>query len=134
MKSMRTALFVFAVFSLVVGLRSEDEVEAQIHHQWRRGFIGKFSITPDGPLLDGWRLTVTLSKPVKKLKVWQAIVVSENDEKTEFVLENMSWNANLREGEKYSFNFKCQKADKGDAPSIEVSFERLGEGSGLNEA
>ena len=129
---MRPALFVVAVFSLVVGLRSEDEVEAKIHHQWRLGFIGKFSITPDEPLLDGWRLTVTFSKPIKKLKVWQAIMVSENDEKTVFVLENMRWNAKLREGKKYSFTFKCQKADKGDAPSIEeVSFERLGEGSGL---
>lgn len=76
-------------------------------------------------------MTVTFSKPVKKLKVWQAKVVSENSEKTEFVLENLRWNAKLREGKQYAFNFKCQKADKGKAPSVEVSFDRLGEGSGL---
>lgn len=133
MKRVRTALFVFAVFSLVVGLRSEDEVYAEIHHQWRRGFIGKFSITPDSPLTDGWRMTVTFSKPIRKLEVWQANIVSANEEKTEFVLENQFWNAELREGETYLFNFKCKKVKRGSVPSIEVSFERLGEGSGLYE-
>ena len=128
---MKRILFTLAILSLAVGLRSEDEVDAQIHHQWRKGFIGKFYITPDEPILEGWRLTVTFSKPVKKLKVWQAKVVSENSEKTEFVLENLRWNAKLREGKQYAFNFKCQKADKGKAPSVEVSFDRLGEGSGL---
>ena len=133
MKRMRAALFVFAVFSLVVGLRSEDEVSAQIHHQWRRGFIGKFTITPDQPILDGWRLTVTFSKPIRRLEVWKATVVSKNKEKTEFVLENQKWNANLREGETYKFNFKGRKDGKGKEPSIDVSFESLhvGEGSGF---
>lgn len=121
MRRMRTVLYEFAFFSLVVGLSSEDEVYAEIHHQWRRGFIGKFSITPNSPLTDGWRIAVTFSKPIKKLEVWQATVVSANEEETEFVLENQFWNAELREGETYSFNFKCKKAKRGPAPFIEVS-------------
>ena len=130
MKRMRTTLFVFAVFSLVAGVRSEDQVEAQIHHQWQSGFVGKFVITPDTPVQDSWRINVTFSQPIKKLKVWQAKIVDSNEEKTEFVLENKSWNANLSGGT-YSLNFKGKKARRGAVPSIEVSFERLGEGSGL---
>lgn len=54
------------VLLFLVSVKCEDEAVAEIHHQWRRGFIGKFAITPDSDIEEGWKLIVTLSAPIKR--------------------------------------------------------------------
>lgn len=133
MNRMRTALFVFAVFSLVVGLRSEDEAKWVKRHEHEWQMWGTFVITPSAPIgPDGWRLTVKFAEPIRRLEVWQAKIVSSD--KTEFVLESQHWNAELEAGKTLSFPFTVTKRSKRDLKGMEVSFERLGEGSGLYEA
>lgn len=133
MNYMCTVLFVFTVFSLVVGLRSEEEADWVKRHEHERQLWGAFKITPSAPVgPDGWKLTVKFSEPIRRLEVWQARILSSN--KTEFVLENQHWNAELAEGETLSFPFTVTKRSRRPLKGIEVSFERVGGGSGLYEA
>lgn len=130
---MRNTVFVFIYLSLVVGLRSVDEVGWEKRHEHERQFWGTFKITPSTPVgPEGWRLTVKFSEPIRRLEVWQARIVSSD--KTEFVLENRRWNAELEGEETLSFPFTVTKRNRRPLKDFEVSFERLGEGSGLYEA
>lgn len=130
MERKRTVLFVLAVFSLVTGLRSEKEAEWMKRHEHERQLWGTFKITPSAPVgEDGWRMTVKFSEPIRRLEVWQARIVSSD--KTVFVLENQHWNAELEQDKTFSFPFTVTKRSRKPLKGIEVSFERLGEGSGL---
>lgn len=132
MNYMPTVLFVFTVLSLVNGIRSEDEADWVKRHEHENHLWGTFKITPSAPVgPDGWKLTVKFSEPIRRLEVWQARILS--NEKAEFVLENRYWNAELAEGETLSFPFTVTKRSRRRLKGIEVSFERLGEGSGLYE-
>ena len=132
MNYMRTVLFVFTALSLVIGIRSEDEAGWVKRHEHERQLWGTFKIIPSVPVgPDGWMLTVKFSEPIRRLEVWQARIVSSA--KTEFVLENRHWNAELAGGETLSFPFTVTKRSRRRLKGIEVSFERLGEGSGLCE-
>ena len=129
---MRSVLLVFTVFSLVVGLRSDNEAEYEKRHEWSRQFWGTFKITPMSPVgLDGWRITVKFPEPIKRLEVWQARIASRNKDKTEYVLENQHWNAELEAEKTLAFPFTVTKKNRKRLKNIEVSFERLSEGSGM---
>ena len=128
---MRITLFVLVVCLSVAGVRSEGEAEWEKRHEWDRQFWGTFKITPQEPVgPDGWKMTVTFPEPIRRLEVWQARIVPVNDDKTEFVLENQHWNAQLEAEETLKFPFTVTKKNGKHLKSLEVSFERLGEGSG----
>ena len=64
---MRTIVFVFAVFSLlVIGLSSANEVECEKKSYSGSNYYGKFVITPAQDI-SSWKLTVTFSKRVQRL-------------------------------------------------------------------
>ena len=131
---MRFTLFVFAVLSLIVGLRSENEAGWEKRHEWEREMWGTLKITtltPVGP--DGWRMIVIFPEPIRRLEMWQARIVSRNEDKTEYVLENQHWNAEIEAEETLSFPFTVTKRNRRRLNDIEVSFERLGEGNGMLE-
>lgn len=130
---MRTVVFVLTVFSLVVGLRSAEEAEWEKRHEHRKQFWGTFKITPSAPVEDGWKLTVKFAEPIRRLEVWQARIVSISSDKTEFVLENQHWNAQLEEEKTLEFPFTVNKRNRRPLKDFEISFERLGEGSALYE-
>lgn len=93
---------------------------------------GAFKVTPTTPTgPDGWRMTVTFPEPIRRLEVWQARIVSVNEDKTEFVLENQHWNAELEAEKTLSFPFTVTKKNRRRLKSIDLSFERLGEGSSM---
>ena len=128
---MRTALFVFAAFLLVVGLRSENEVGWKKRSEWAFQMWGKFNITPTGPVdADGWELTVTFPEPIGNLEqwVWQASE-SHNNDKTEYVIkcENLCLygNGKLKEGDTTEYDFTVTKTTQRPMEDIEVSFELL---------
>ena len=127
--NMRFALFVFAVFSLVVGLRSENEAEWEYRcepsceHETQ--LWGTFKITPASPVgADGWQLAVTFSEPISSLEVWKAKIADRNEDKTEYVLENQDYNAELQANKTFEFKFTVNKTSKKRLQSNEVSFER----------
>ena len=129
---MRSVLLVFIVVSLVVGLRTGNEAEYKKRHEWSRQFWGTFKITPFLPVgPDGWRMTVKFPEPIRRLEVWQARITSRNKDKTEYVLENQHWNAELEAEKTLEFPFTVTKTNKKRLKQIDVSFERLGEGSGM---
>lgn len=129
----KTVLVVLVVFSLVAEVRSEDEVIWEKRHEHRQQFWGTFKITPMTPVSpEGWRLTANFTEPIRRLEVWQARIVSKD--KQEFVLENRRWNAELEAEKTLSFPFTVTKRSRKPLKNIELSFERLGEGSGLYEA
>lgn len=129
---MRTVLLTLVALLLVTGLRSEGEAEWKKRHEWARQFWGTFKITPSKPVgPDGWKMTVTFPEPgIRRLEVWQAKIVSVNDDKTEFVLENQHWNAELEEEKTLEFPFTVTKKNRKRLKGMTVSFERLGEESG----
>ena len=129
---MRSVLLLFTVVSLVVGLRTANEAEYKKRHEWSRQFWGTFKITPLSPVgPDGWRMTVKFPEPIRRLEVWQARIASRNKNKTEYVLENQHWNAELEAEKTLEFPFTVTKTNKKRLKQIAVSFERLGEGSGM---
>ena len=129
---MRSVLLLFTVVSLVVGLRTANEAEYKKRHEWSRQFWGTFKITPLSPVgPDGWRMTVKFPEPIRRLEVWQARIASRNKNKTEYVLENQHWNAELEAEKTLEFPFTVTKTNKKRLKQIDVSFERLGEGSGM---
>ena len=104
---MRPVLLTLVALLLVTGLKSEGEAEWKKRHEWARQFWGTFKITPSKPVgPDGWKMSVTFPEPgIRRLEVWQAKIVSVNDDKTEFVLENQHWNAELEEEKTLEFPF-----------------------------
>ena len=76
-------------------------------------------------------MTVTFPEPIRRLEVQQARIVSVNEDKTEFVLENQYWNAELEAEKTLSFPFTVTKKHRRRLKSIDLSFERLGEGSSM---
>lgn len=77
------------------------------------------------------RLTVKFPEPIRQLEVWQARIASINKDKTEYVLENQHWNAELKAEKTLEFPFTVTKKNNKRLRKIDVPFERLGEGSGM---
>ena len=112
-------------------VQSEDAV-VTVFNQWPRGFYGRVAIDLEEAVEDGWQVTLTFSKPVKKLYVWNAAVDSVSDDKTVYILKNRFWNSQLGAGRQLKFRFLGRKAKFGDSgPSVSAEFARLGEGSGF---
>lgn len=109
-----------------------DEGGSIIEHQWNRGLIGKFSITPGAHLSKGWSMIVTFSQPIQKLEVWQAKLQTNNKKKTVFVLRNQHWNKELDQDQKFEFNFKATKIGRGNPRIIEVTVGRAEDMEGLS--
>ena len=109
-----------------------EDVKAEIFNQWPRGFYGRLSIELEDDVEDGWQVTVTFSKPVARLEVWNAEVDSVSDDKKIYVLKNKFWNAQLEAGGKpLKFRFLGHKEKVGeDRPTVSAEFTRLGEESG----
>ncbi|KAL9974285.1 hypothetical protein ACROYT_G011302 [Oculina patagonica] len=107
-----------------------EEAEVTVFNQWPRGFYGRISVDVEDAVEDGWQVTLTFSKPVKRLKVWNAAVDSVSDDKTVYVLKNRFWNARLEAGHALKFRFLGRKAKKNESvPSVSAEFSRLDEGS-----
>lgn len=112
-------------------VHSED-AEVTIFNQWPRGFYGEISIALEDDVVDGWQLTVSFSKPVKRLSVWNAKVDSISDDKKQYILKNRFWNKKLKAERPLKFRFLGHKAKKGEnQPTVTAEFTRLGEGSGF---
>lgn len=108
-----------------------EDAEVEIFNQWPRGFYGRISVDLEGEVEDGWQVTVTFSKPVKKLRAWNAKVDSVSDDKKVYILKNRFWNDDLETGTKLKFRFLARKAKYGeDVPEVSAEFTRLGEESG----
>ncbi len=109
-----------------------EEAEVTVFNQWPRGFYGSISVDIEDAVEDGWQVTLTFSKPVKRVEVWNAEVDSVSDDKTVYVLRNMFWNARLGAGSQLKFLFLGYKAKfRENKPRISAEFARLGEGSGF---
>lgn len=80
---------------------------------------------------DGWQLTLTFSKPLKRLLVWNAKVDSVSDDNTVQVVKNRFWNQRLKAGRLFKFRFLGRKKFGQRTPSVSAEFSRLGEGSGF---
>ena len=112
-------------------VHSED-AEVTIFNQWPKGFYGEISIALEDDVEDGWQLTVSFSKPVKRLSVWNAKVDSISDDKKQYILKNRFWNKKLKAERPLKFRFLGHKAKKGEnQPTVTAEFTRLGEGSGF---
>ncbi|KAJ7374816.1 hypothetical protein OS493_005168 [Desmophyllum pertusum] len=112
-------------------VHSED-AEVNVFHQWPRGFYGEISIDLEEAVEDGWQLTVTMSKPVKKVEVWNAVLDSVSADKKVYVLKNKFWNRKLEAGRPLKFRFLGVKAKfRENRPKVSAEFTRLGEGSGF---
>lgn len=138
---MITALFVFAVLSLVVGKKGkkpkQEPAEAKCvrRHSHGNEYWGRFEVRPSAATsYEGWSLKVKFNMPVD-LEVWKATDTdtANNKYKQEFVLENRyESNAELPKGELYKFDFtaRVQGNQARSLKCTEVSFEPLGDGSG----
>ena len=62
----RTPVLICVLLLSLVSVNCDDEAAAEVHHEWHRGFIGKFAITPETAIEDGWKLIVTFTAPIKK--------------------------------------------------------------------
>lgn len=109
-----------------------EHAEVDIYHKWPRGFYGELSFDLEKDVEDGWQVTVTFSKPVKRLYVWNAKLDSVSDDKKVYVLKNKFWNGKLEAGRPLRFRFLGRKAKFGEsAPTMSAELARLGEGSGF---
>lgn len=126
-----TALIASLLFLQLHQVQSED-AEVTVFNQWPRGFYGSISVDFEDAVEDGWQVTLTFSKPVKRVEVWNAKVDSVSDDKTVYVLKNKFWNARLEAGRQLQFRFLGHKAKFGEnKPKISAEFTRIGEGSGF---
>ena len=130
---MKYTFTVLAVSVLLLQLHRalSEEAEVRIFNQWPRGFYGRISITLEDEVEDGWQVTVTFSKPVARLDVWNAEVESVSDDKKVYLLKNKFWNARLPAGRPLKFRFLGHKVKFAEnKPEVSAEFTRLGEESG----
>lgn len=129
---MRYTFAVLAIFILLLYSQRafSEEVQVTIFNQWPSGFYGQISIDLEDEVEDGWQVTLTFSKPIKKLLAWNANVDSTSGDKMVYILKNRFWNKKL-EAKLLKFRFLGYKATLNEsAPKISAEFTRLGEESG----
>ena len=77
---------------------------------------------------NGWQVTVTFSKPVTKVVVWDAVVKSVSEDREVYLITNKHWQAQLPAGEPLKFRFLVVKAKSGEnRPIISAEFSRIEE-------
>ena len=109
-----------------------EEAAVKIFNHWPRGFYGRVAIDLEEDVEDGWQVTLTFSKPVKKVIAWNAAVDTVSDDHTVYVLKNRFWNAKLKAGRELKFRFLGRKGNYGESkPSVSAEFARLEEGNGF---
>ena len=130
MKYTFAALAVSLLFIHLHRAVSED-AKVRIFNQWPQGFYGRISVALEDEVEDGWQVTVTFSKPVAKVVVWNAVIESVSDDKKVYLIKNKFWNAQLPAGRRLKFRFLGVKARFGEnRPKMSAQFTRIGEESG----
>lgn len=130
---MKYTFTVLAVSLLIFHLHRalSEDVRVKILNQWPQGFYGGVRVKLEDEVEDGWQVTMTFSKPVSRLEVWNAEVDSVSDDKTVYVLKNKFWNARLPARRPLKFRFLGFKAKVGEnKPKVSAEFTRVGEESG----
>ena len=124
MKYTFTALIATLLILHLHRVLSED-AKVTVFNQWPRGFYGRISVDIEEAVEDGWKVTLTFSKPVRRVDVWNAEVDSFSDDKTVYVLKNKFWNSHLGAGRQLKFRFLGIKAKFGEnKPRISAEFTR----------
>ena len=83
---------------------------------------------------NGWTITLTFNKPIKRLDQWIGTTIPTSDGRT-FRIRNNFYNAVLPAGHKLTHSVVVQKAVLGEAPGYAtVLFERNTGGSGGNSS
>ncbi|XP_045161145.2 endoglucanase E-4-like isoform X2 [Mercenaria mercenaria] len=111
---------------LLVCVTTSLAAPVNIVNSWNGGFQGTFTVHADHAV-HGWKAHLTFDKPVDRLEIWKATVVSHSP--TEWIVENMSWDADLKAGEDLVIEFNGHMS--GDqAPKATYTIEGAGSGSG----
>ena len=80
-----SAIVLLALDSVCPFARAEIGL-GEVVHDWPEGFTGRLNVTMEEEVEDGWTITLTFSKPLIRLDIWRAEVVSQSDDgKVEFV-------------------------------------------------
>ncbi|CAH1790308.1 unnamed protein product [Owenia fusiformis] len=106
--------FMMLRLATLVSLVAFASAGMSIMNSWPGGFQGWISV-PVTKSHNGWTFTVTFSKPVRDLQIWEAEVVSNEDGGKKYTMKNTQHNAQLNSGSTLEMNFiaNCD----GDAPS-----------------
>ncbi|OWF45590.1 endoglucanase 13-like [Mizuhopecten yessoensis] len=76
------------VLAVTVTLALGGATNVQITNEWPGGFQGTFTLHPDHAL-HGWKAHLQFSKPVDKVEIWKASVISKSNNNQEYVLQNV---------------------------------------------
>jgi hypothetical protein len=89
-------------------------ITSQIASKWSGGAILNFEIENTGlEDIENWYLRMNRHYDVQS--IWNASV-SESDDSTSMVIENVNWNSNLKHGEKLQFGMKINTSEEVDIP------------------
>ena len=68
------------------------------------------------PNLNGWRMALIFTQPIKKLEVWRAKVIKISSDKKTYALKNMNFNPTLKRGDEFRMALVAYKVKKGIKP------------------
>ncbi|XP_076085701.1 endoglucanase A-like [Mytilus galloprovincialis] len=92
--------------SLLVGILSvnAENQGVYIETSWNNGFKGYIRLAPSVDL-NGWKIYVIFNNPVGTLQVWNAKMIHNSTDKTEFVMTNIDTNGILKAGQSLKIDF-----------------------------
>lgn len=89
-------------------------VTMTLEHDWDEASKFILSVRMTESVARGWRMSFLFSKPVAKIQMWRASLVSFSKERTFYAVKNMYFNENLAKGELLTMALVVYKIRKGE--------------------
>ncbi|XP_048748294.1 uncharacterized protein LOC125660495 [Ostrea edulis] len=121
-------LRVWAFVSLL-GLAYSATQGVTVKTQWNGGFSGTFTIVSTATV-HGWKAHLVCDSPINSLEIWTADIVSHNADKTEYVVVNKPWDADIPSGGSLDVDIVGRTPGMDSAPNCRCFIEGQGGGSG----
>ncbi|XP_061196701.1 uncharacterized protein LOC133204978 [Saccostrea echinata] len=100
-----------------------------IRSKWSGGFAGTFTLVPTSTV-HGWTAHLACDSAIDSLEIWTADIVSKSADKTEYVLRNKPYDADINAGSSLNVDIVGRTPGRDTPPNCRVFIEGQGGDSG----